>query len=211
MKQMNNRGLLIVYSGPSGVGKGTILAPLTEKGGPLTLSVSVTTRRPRQGEISGIHYHFITADEFEGMIKSSQMLEYAKYGDNYYGTPGAFVENELNEGRDVILEIETQGAKRIKELMPEAITVFVVPPSFAELKKRLEGRSTETDEDVKNRLETAVEELEFAKDYDFIIVNDNVETARQRLLEIVAAGRYMARSNKKLLDEVLTDAQTVIE
>lgn len=206
------KGLLVVYSGPSGVGKGTILEPILAKyGDEITLSISATTRAPRPGEIDGVHYHFVAREEFERMIKDAEMLEYAQYNGNYYGTPERFVRQRLEQGKNVILEIETRGAAQIKKLCPDALTVFVLPPSFDALYKRLTGRATETEQQVKGRIEEAKREIALAYDYDFIIVNDDLETSRAELMNIIRAGRNLSRLNQKFINEVLEDAKTVNE
>lgn len=208
MKTMIEKGSLIVYSGPSGVGKGTILKTLLAPEGPLVLSVSATTRAPREGEVNGREYHFVTRDKFEEMVACGDMLEYAEYNGNYYGTPKSFVERQLEMGNDVILEIETKGAAQIKELCPEAVLIFVMPPSYQELESRLIGRGTETVEQRAGRLKEALREIESAENYDFIIVNDTVEKARRQLLSAVAAGKLVCRINKNKIYEVLKNVKT---
>lgn len=204
---LNQRGLLVVYSGPSGVGKGTLLKPLIVPGGPLTLSVSATTRPARAGEIDGVHYHFVSRERFETMITKNELLEYTEYNGNYYGTPRAAVERLLEEGRDVVLEIEVRGAEQVHALCPGALMVFVMPPSVAELRRRLENRGTETPEQQQARLSAALGEMRHAAQYDFIVINDMVEPARQRLLDAVRAGRQLARFHINTIEEVLRYAQ----
>ena len=152
----NKNGQLIVYSGPSGVGKGTILAPLLAERDDLVLSVSATTRKPRDGEIDGVHYHFVSREQFEEFIKDGEMLEYAEYNGNFYGTPKRFVQKELENGKNVVLEIETKGALQIKTIFPQAVLIFVMPPSFAELENRLRLRATESQEVPTERLTTPI-------------------------------------------------------
>lgn len=200
---MNKRGLLIVYSGPSGAGKGTLLAPLVAPDGPLVLSVSATTRVPRAGEVDGVHYHFVSRDEFESMISRGEMLEYACYNKDLYGTPRKFVEEKLAAGQDVVLEIEVQGAKQIQKMCPDALMIFVMPPSFEELRRRLRGRGTENESQLRNRLQTALTEIEDAMNYDFIVVNEDVACARKQLMDTIAAGRFISRLQTNLVREVL--------
>ncbi|MBR2471249.1 MAG: guanylate kinase [Clostridia bacterium] len=168
---MKSSGVLIVLSGPAGVGKGTICSNIVEKDENIFLSVSATTRAPRGAERDGIEYFFKSKDEFESMIERDELLEYASFCDNYYGTPKKTVMDRINSGEDVILEIEVQGAFQVKEKFPEAVLVFILPPSFEELKNRLVGRGTETPDVVEKRLTRAEDELKLAADYDYIIVN----------------------------------------
>lgn len=205
--QPNKKGLLIVISGPSGVGKGTVLKEyLTERADSVYYSVSATTRNPRPGEQNGVHYHFVTVSEFEKLIEQDGVLEYAKYSGNYYGTPKAPVEKALNEGRDVILEIEVQGAQKVLEKMPEAVSVFVMPPSMAELKRRLVDRNTEDEQTVKRRLDAAVDEMKKAHDYDYIVINDTVDSALCQLRTVIAAAKTTAKKQKDFIDEVILNA-----
>lgn len=196
------RGRLFVYSGPSGVGKGTILKPLLDEGA-VTLSVSATTRKPRPGETDGVEYHFVTVEEFEQMIASGEMLEYANYSGNYYGTPRRFVEEQLDSGKNVILEIEVQGAMQVHKLVPEAVMIFVVPPSLKDLRERLEGRGTEIQEIVEKRLAAAAGEIGLSEEYDFIIVNDELSLAKEELAAIIKCGGCLTRLNQKKIKEVL--------
>ena len=186
---MSNRGMLIVYSGPSGVGKGTLLAPYLKSHPDAALSVSVTTRAPRPGETDGVEYSFITRERFEQLIKSDGLLEYAEYSGNYYGTPRAAVEEKIAAGRDVVLEIEVQGAMKIKKSFPDAAFIFILPPSYAELKRRLQGRGTEPPQVVARRLAAARRELSYAGEYEYAIVNDSLETAGAQLAAVIEASR----------------------
>ncbi|OEF99088.1 guanylate kinase [Vulcanibacillus modesticaldus] len=183
------KGLLIVLSGPSGVGKGTVCSYLREKQKDIIYSVSATTRKPRVGEVDGVNYFFKTKDEFEEMIKKDQLLEWAEYCGNYYGTPRTFVEETLEEGKDIILEIEVQGALKVKEKYPEGIFVFLIPPSFAELKNRIFYRGTETEDIIKSRMSIAKDELQMMKYYDYAVVNDEVPNAVKRIQSIIEAER----------------------
>ena len=199
---MNKKGQLIVVSGPSGVGKGTVLKEYLNSRDGIAYSVSATTRQPRPGEVNGIHYYFLSREEFERTAAEGGMLEYASYNGNYYGTPKAPVEQQRNQGNDVVLEIEVQGALQVKKSCPDALLIFVAPPSFEELKNRLAGRQTEDAKTVENRLNIARQELMCAGEYDYIIVNDTVEQAVQRLGQIISANRYNKNNMKEFLDEV---------
>ncbi|TCP29125.1 guanylate kinase [Scopulibacillus darangshiensis] len=181
------KGLLIVLSGPSGVGKGTVCKALRQSGTNLQYSISVTTRAPREGEIDGIHYYFKSRDEFQHMIREKKLLEWAEYVGNYYGTPIDYVRQTLDEGKDVILEIEVQGFFQVKERFPEGIFIFLAPPSLQELKKRITGRGTETAELIQNRLTVAKSEIDLMKHYDYVVENDEVHAACERIESIVTA------------------------
>lgn len=183
------KGLLLVLSGPSGVGKGTICKELRQQQSDIIYSVSATTRAPRIGEIDGENYFFKNRDEFESMIKNDLLLEWAEYVGNYYGTPRSFVEEVINQGKDVILEIEVQGALKVKEKYPEGTFIFLMPPSFAELKSRISQRGTETPESLLNRMNVAKSELLMMKHYDYAVVNDKVTNAVQSIKAIIEAER----------------------
>ena len=197
---MNKKGQLIVVSGPSGVGKGTVLKEYLASRDQIAYSVSATTRSPRPGEEHGVHYFFLSREEFEQTVQSGGMLEYASYNNNYYGTPKKPVEEQRAKGNDVVLEIEVQGALQVKKACPDAL--FIAPPSFEELASRLTGRQTEDSKTVENRLNIAHKELLCAKEYDYIIVNDTVELAVQRLAQVISANRYSIKNMKEFLDEV---------
>lgn len=199
---MNNKGNLIVFSGPSGVGKGTLLKKCLAELPNVQYSVSATTRAPREGEVNGREYHFMSQEEFLALVEQGGMLEYASYNGNYYGTPKAFCEELTSAGTDVVLEIEVQGALQIKKLYPRAQMIFIMPPSIEELENRLCGRNTETAEAVAGRLAIAREELGQAYQYDYIVVNDDLEQAAAALTAIIAAGHYSAKAMKEFLDEV---------
>ncbi len=182
------RGLLIVLSGPSGVGKGTVCRALREEeDNNLQYSVSATTRKPREGEVEGVHYFFKSREEFERMIEQKELLEHAEFVGNYYGTPVEWVRETLESGQDVILEIEVQGAFQVKELLPEAVFLFLAPPSLQELRNRLIGRGTESEEVIKQRLLVAREEIELMDAYDYVVTNDEVDKAIDRIKAIVTA------------------------
>lgn len=180
------RGVLFVFSGPSGVGKGTLKAKLFEEfADRIAYSVSATTRGPREGEVDGKDYFFISRQEFERRVKNNEFLEHAEFAGNCYGTPRAYVEKLLDSGMNVVLEIDVQGALQVMKSMPECVSVFILPPSFEELEHRLRGRSTETEEKVRERLETAKRELPYAPQYDYQIVNGgDIEAAYQSLREV---------------------------
>lgn len=199
---MLNEGLKIVLSGPSGSGKGTIVKELIKEGA-FQLSVSATTRLPREGEKDGIHYFFKTKAEFESMIQNKELLEYASFCDNYYGTPKSFVDACVKNGKDVILEIEVQGAAQIKEMYPDALFIFVMPPSLEELQKRLVGRNTETPEVISRRLERAKEELSLYKEYDYVIINDSIEEAAMSIQKIVYAEKLRSYRFKEEIAAML--------
>lgn len=184
---MNKRGLLMVVSGPSGCGKGTVLGRLLKEDPNVFYSVSATTRAPRPGEVDGVHYFFLSKEQFEEKIKTGGMLEYANYVENYYGTPAQAVEDQRSLGHDVILEIEIQGAMQVKAKCPDAVMVFVSPPSMKELKRRLIDRKTESEEVVNNRLKTAEKEMKAISKYDYVVVNDEVENAVSSLKAILQA------------------------
>jgi len=202
---MTDKGSLIVISAPSGTGKGAILNEFNSKyfDDKIIYSVSATTRSPRPGEEEGVNYYYISKDEFKSKIAAGGFLEYAEFCDNFYGTPKDAVMNALENGIDVILEIETVGARKVKKNYPEAVMVFVLPPSMEELRKRLTGRGTETEESITKRLEAAESELTLASEYDYVIVNDVVEDAAFELNLIIKSQRLKTINNKNTIQEVL--------
>ncbi len=199
---LNDKGILIVLSGFSGAGKGTLVKKLLETYDNYALSVSMTTRAPREGEQEGVHYFFANKAQFEEKIRNNGFIEYAQYCDNYYGTPKAYVEEQLAAGKNVILEIEIQGALQIKKLFPESLLLFVTPPTAAELERRLKGRGTETDEVIAKRLARASEESEGIEAYDYIVVNDNLETCVEELHQIVKAARAVPVRREAFIKEI---------
>ena len=204
---MNNKGLLIIISGYSGTGKGTVVKRLLEKYDErYALSISATTREPRDGEIDGREYFFKSKEEFEEMIANEELIEHACYVDNYYGTPKSYVEDRLNEGRNVILEIEIQGALKVKELFPDSVLIFLLPPSVEELEKRLRSRGTETDELVNARLARAVVESESVYNYDYIVINDDIEECVDTINGIIPVEKlrvsHQRSSIKKIEDDL---------
>ncbi len=196
------RGLLIVLSGPSGCGKGTVMERLLAAREDTMVSVSVTTRAPRPGDIDGVHYFFRTHEQVEQMIREDALLEYAQYNGNYYGTPRAAVEEQLAAGRNVILEIEVQGAEKVMSRCDDYVSVFLAPPSTAELERRLRGRGTETEESVQGRLAAACEELKHIGSYQYIVVNDEVDAAVARINTIIDAEKMRVSRNKTIREEM---------
>ena len=180
-----NKGKVLILSGPSGVGKGTVVNKLLETVDNVTLSISATTRQPRCGEIDGVHYFYISREDFEEKIKNDQLLEYNLYNGNYYGTLKSYVESLQAEGKHVILEIDVNGGRQIKERTPDAITVFMTAPSDEEIERRLRNRNTETEEAILKRLEIAKKERQQAADYDFFVCNDTIESAVNQLIDIL--------------------------
>ena len=184
------KGLLLVVSGPSGVGKGTLVKALMDRNSKIKMSVSATTREPRPGEIEGIHYFFKTEEEFKEMVDRGEFLEYIHvFGSKYYGTPRSFVEQHLSSGFDVILEIDVQGAMKVKQSFPDAVLIFITAPSMSEIKSRLIGRGTETMEQVEKRFATAFEEVKMIPKYDYVVVNDVVDVAVHHMEAILEAER----------------------
>ena len=200
-----SKGLLIVISGPSGCGKGTILAEIL-KDEKFFYSISATTRNARPGEIDGVNYHFLTKENFENLIKNDGMLEYASYCDNYYGTPKKPVEDMLNEGKHVILEIEVQGAMKIMKKCPDAKFIFILPPSLKELRRRLNKRGTESEEIIEKRLNEAIGEIKQAPKYDYALVNGELSVAVDDLLAIIRAEELNLKNSNKIIYEVLENA-----
>lgn len=187
-RRMSERGLLIVLSGPSGVGKGTVRKRLFEThGNDFEYSISMTTRPQREGEIDGVDYFFRTKEEFESLIKEKGLLEYAEYVGNYYGTPLEYVNDTLDQGKDVFLEIEVQGALQVRERMPEGVFIFLSPPDLDELKSRITGRGTDSTEIIGARMKKAIEELKMIRHYDYIVENDAVEHAVKKIKMIIAS------------------------
>ena len=192
------KGTLVVISAPAGSGKGTVIGHILGSGKNFVYSVSATTRKPRPGEVDGVQYYFLTREEFENNIKNEKMLEYASYCDNYYGTPLKYVTERLDEGKNVVLEIEVQGALQVKEKYPEAVLVFLIPPTLDELRKRLTNRGTETDEVIEKRIARAGEEIELIDRYDYVVINENVEEAKEDILKIVCAEKMNIKRNENI-------------
>lgn len=198
---MIEKGRLIVVSGPSGAGKSTVVFKAINGRDKMCFSTSVTSRKPRPGEVDGREYFFIDAEKFEQMVRNDELLEHAVYVGNYYGTPRKYVEDKLADGDSVFLDIEVQGARQVKEKMPDAIMIFLIPPSLGELKKRLESRGTETEETIKGRLARAREEYAEADFYDYIVVNDDIDAAANELLSILTAEKCRFAARKQMLQE----------
>lgn len=207
---MSQKGQLIIMSGFSGSGKGTITRALLDRyPDEYALSVSATTRAPREGEEEGVHYFFLKKEAFEEMIAQNAFLEHAKYVENYYGTPKKYVEEQLASGKNVILEIEIQGALQVKEMMPEALLVFITPPSASELEARLRGRGTETEEVIASRMARAVQEAEGCEVYDYLVVNDTVEDSVDQIHQIVQCEKWKMNLNIALIDQIRNDLKNM--
>lgn len=199
------KGTLFVVSAPSGCGKGSILRPILEKSEKIYYSVSATTRQPREEDVDGVTYRFMTRDGFEELIKENGFFEYASYCDNYYGTPKGPVMEHLEKGDDVILEIETQGAFNIKKEMPEAVLIFILPPSMKELRRRLEKRGSESKEVIDKRMAQAASEIAFAKQYDYVIINDGLEEAIEDFKTVCKIAKLKINT-ENIVNEVLKNA-----
>jgi len=199
---MLKKGILTIVSGPAGSGKGTVVQKLRDGNPEIGFSVSATTRNPRPGEADGVNYYFVTREKFEEMLRNGEILEHTEYAGNYYGTPLSEVKKCLDEGRDIILEIEVDGATQVKKLMPEAVLVMLIPPDFATLEARLRGRGTETDEVIKTRLARSREEIALADRYDYIIVNEDngIDECAARLGAIIESEKYRSDRMKNVTD-----------
>lgn len=201
---MSKRGIITVVSGFSGAGKGTIVRELVDQYG-YVVSVSATTREPREGEIDGVHYFFKTNAEFEEMIQQGELMEHAGYVDHYYGTPKTYVMEQLERGNDVILEIEMQGALQIKQNFPEAVLVFLTPPSYEELKKRLVGRGTETEDVIAKRLERAAQECTYMQKYDYIVVNEEIADCVENVHRLIQSVHFKREYQQELMTRITED------
>ncbi len=199
----NKEGLLILFSGPSGVGKDTVLEVVLNKNKELQKSISLTTRGIRENETDGKDYYFISADEFNKMIADGEVLEYAQYGSNLYGTPKGPVDKWLSEGKNVVLKIEVQGAENIKKLYPDSVGIFLLPPSMEVLENRLRSRGTESDEDVQKRLEIAQDEMRKSKMYDYFVINEDIDCASDDVLTIIKALDFSNKRMNNYLSEVI--------
>ena len=204
----NKKGLLVIFSGPSGSGKGTIMKSLLAGRDDTVLSVSMTTRAPRPGEIDGYHYHFVTHEEFQKTIEEDGFLEYAEYNGNFYGTPEAPIRRLLNEGKNVMLEIEVQGAEKVMDHRSDVVSIFITIPSFEELERRLRGRGTESEEVIRGRMKTSQYELSRAFRYQYIVLNDEVEKAVGRINTIIDAENMRYSRMENTILEVLKDVST---
>ncbi len=206
---MMQKGVLAVVSGFSGAGKGTLMKALLRDHESYALSISATTRQPREGEVDGREYFFLTREKFEQMIAEDAFIEYAQYVGNYYGTPKKYVEDCLSAGKDVILEIEVQGAMNVKKLFPDAVTIFVAPPSAAELKKRLEGRGTETQEVIAGRMKRAQEEADLMDFYDYLLINDDLEESTRELHELIVQSHKKMGLHKAFTETIKQELQEI--
>lgn len=206
-----NKGILVVVSGFSGAGKGTVMKALLEKYDNYALSISATTRSPRDKEVDGREYFFKTVEEFEDLIVNDNLIEYAKYVDNYYGTPKAYVLDQLESGKDVILEIEMQGALKVKEKMPDTLLIFLTPPSAEELRKRLIGRGTETMDVIEARLRTANEEAKVMDQYDYILINDKLEECVDNLHELIQSEKCSAYRNAEFISNIREELKVFLK
>ena len=213
MIKTRSKGTLIVISAPSGAGKGTVISKLLEKENNLWLSVSATSRAPRTNDKEGVTYYFYSKEEFENKIKEGYFLEYAEYAGNYYGTPKKFIEEKLNKGIDVILEIEIQGAMQIKKLIPEALFIFIMPPTLEELKRRLVGRNTDSKEKIIERFKIAYKEINEVSKYNYVVVNDEVDNAVSKIQAIIKAEKcrvdrieeVLLNNEEEYIHELLVD------
>ena len=208
--KMKHKGILIVVSGFSGAGKGTLMKQLVRTYDNYALSVSMTTRSPRAGEEEGKEYFFVSKEAFEEKISQEGLIEYASYCDNYYGTPRDYVEKQLEKGKDVILEIEIQGALKVKEKFPTALLLFVMPPGAAELKKRLVGRGTESPEVIQKRLKRATEEAEGIEKYDFIVINDKLEECVDEMHSLILAAHFTPNRNEEFINNMRKELEELI-
>ena len=202
MKGINKRGILTVVSGFAGSGKGTLMKKLLKNYDNYALSISATSRKPRPGEEEGKSYFFKTREEFETMIENDELLEHAEYVGNYYGTPRSFVESMLDAGKDVVLEIEIQGAMQIKKKYPDTLLIFVTPPSAGELRRRLTGRGTETPEVIEKRMQRAAKEAEGIENYDYIVINDDIDECTRQLHEIIRAAHYTPSHQSEFISDI---------
>ncbi len=207
---MSKKGVLTVVSGFSGAGKGTLMKALLKKYD-YELSISATTRSPREGEEHGREYFFLTREEFESMIETGKLIEWHEYVGNYYGTPKEYVEQRLNEGKDVILEIEIQGALKVREIFPDALLLFVTPPNITELKSRLVGRGTESMETIMKRLARASEEANFMEHYDYIIVNDDLDECVETTHQVIMNEHYKVSQNKNFIEAITAELKAMKE
>lgn len=197
------KGMTFIIAGPSGVGKGSVIKKVFESGRKLYFSVSATTRAPRPGERDGMDYHFISCEQFQSWIAEGAFLEHAEFVGSCYGTPKRYVDEAMDRGEDVILDIEVQGAEQIHRLRPEAVRIFLAPPSWAELRRRLTGRGTESEEKLEKRLQRSREEFQVARDYDYLVVNDDLEQAAAEVLAIIAASHCRAENRYEVVRRTL--------
>ena len=200
-----NKGGVFIISGPSGSGKDTVMTALFKKMPELLFSISSITRAMRAGEREGEKYNFITREKFEDMLKNDRLLEHNEFVGNYYGTPREPVERAIANGQDMVIEVDVNGAAQIREKMPEAVSIFIMPPSFAELKRRLSGRGTESEELIQKRLTSALGEIKRAVEYDYIVVNKDIAAAADNIMSVILSGRLKTDRQTKIIDEVLSE------
>lgn len=206
---MNEQGMLAVVSGFSGAGKGTLMKELLKRYDNYALSISATTRNPRDGEVDGREYFFVTEESFRDMIEQDALIEYAQYVKHFYGTPKEYVLNQMKKGKDVILEIEIQGALKIKERFPETILIFVMPPNAEELKRRLIGRGTESMEIINARLRRALEEADGMEAYDYILINDQIDTCVEEMHRMIQVQHNRASNNTAFLSQIREELKNI--
>lgn len=200
-----NKGGVFIISGPSGSGKDTVMTELFKKMPELLFSISSITRAMRLGEREGEKYNFITRERFEDMLKNDRLLEHNEFVGNYYGTPREPVERAVANGQDMVIEVDVNGAAQIREKMPEAVSIFIMPPSFAELKRRLSGRGTESEELIQKRLASALGEIKRAAEYDYIVVNEDITAAADDIMSVILSSRLKTDRQTKIIDEVLSE------
>lgn len=198
-----NKGVVFIISGPSGSGKDTLMVELFKKRPEIKFSISSITRGMREGEVEGVKYNFISKEQFEQMIKEDKLLEYNSYVGNYYGTPKKPVMDEIEKGNDILIEVDVNGAAQIKEKMPEAVSMFIMPPSFEELERRLSGRGTESEELIRKRMQSSLDEIKRASEYDYIIVNDDIATAVDDIISVMRSCQLRQEKQKHIIEEVL--------
>ena len=198
-----NKGGVFIISGPSGSGKDTLLVELFKRKPDIKFSISSITRDMRPDEVEGEKYNFIPRDKFENMIENDELLEYNVYLGNYYGTPKVPVEKAVADGKDIFIEVDVNGASKIREKLPEAVSIFIMPPSFEELKRRLSGRGTESEEIIEKRMRRAIYEIKRAAEYDYIVVNDDIDTAVDDIISVISSSRLKLYRQIQIIDEVL--------